>query len=382
MASTLKYLTKPGRILIHPSSSPLRVVCRNMCQSHEDVILESTKTVGVMMLNRPQYLNALNLSMVNKILAALNDWQETKAVVIMRALGQRAFCAGGDVKKVAEAAYIGDYNYGDEFFYREYKMNNLIGNLKIPYVTFMDGITMGGGVGLAIHSNYRVATENTLFAMPECRIGFFPDVGSSYVLPRMTGYLGLYLGLTGQRLKGPCVYHAGIATHYVESKNLHKLEQELLLCSGHKDVKDTLDCFHKQTDEGKFILKPHLGMIDAVFCENEVEMIMTKLNMYREDSEWVQCVMKTLYDQCPTSLKVTTKAFYKGMTMNLDQCLNMELQMAKYAIRQPDFYEGIRAQLISKDNNPKFSPATIPEVTDEMVDAFFEDCTCTKYGKI
>lgn len=255
-------------------------------------------------------------------------------------MGDRAFCAGGDVKKIAQSAKVGEYQVGDEFFFREYKMNNAIGRLSIPYVTLMDGITMGGGVGLAIHSNYRVATENTVFAMPETKIGFFPDVGASYFLPRMTGLLGLYLGLTGQQLKGPCVYHAGVASHYVESKMLPKLEKELLTCSGHSDVKKVLDCYHKQTDVNKFVLKPYLQIIDNAFMEPNVEGIIQKLTTNFPDDDWVNNVVATLRKVCPTSLKVAQKAFYRGMHQNLSQCLNMELQMAKYAIRQNNFYEG------------------------------------------
>lgn len=163
------------------------------------VLAEEINDKGVLTLNRPKSLNALNFEMVQKVYEVLIKWQDTKSLVIVKGAGEKAFCAGGDVKGLVEA---GDVDAGKKFFRNEYISNHLIGTYKIPYVALIDGVTMGGGVGISIHGKYRIATERTLFAMPETAIGLFPDVGGSYFLPRLQGKLGLYLGLTGFRLKG------------------------------------------------------------------------------------------------------------------------------------------------------------------------------------
>merc|ERR1712137_794272 len=201
-------------------------------ESQNEVLLETLGNKCLITLNRPKALNALNLNMIRQITPALKKWQaEEKVLVLIKGTGGKAFCAGGDVRTIVESRHDPNSTLAQDFFSEEYQLNYLISTLEIPYIALIDGITMGGGVGLSVHCHYRVATERTLFAMPETAIGFFPDVGGTYFLPKLKGKLGLFLGLTGYRLKGADVYHAGIATHALNSTNLGEIEQELLASS-------------------------------------------------------------------------------------------------------------------------------------------------------
>ena len=242
--------------------------------STQDVIFESINNAGVMTLNRPKALNALDLSMVSKIVPTLNRWRSEKSLVIVKGSGGKAFCAGGDVRAVVEAGRRGD-RLGHDFFRTEYTMNGLIGEYSIPYVSLLDGIVMGGGVGISIHGSYRVATEKSLFAMPETAIGLFPDVGGSYVLPRLEGKLGYYLALTGYRLKGVDVTRAGIATHYCESGKINDLEKELLTCGNHSSVKGVLGRFSSE-EKTEFSLKPVVDKINTCFAGETMEGIIER----------------------------------------------------------------------------------------------------------
>nr|CAI5851417.1 unnamed protein product [Callosobruchus analis] len=219
---------------------------RKMSTDADDVLFKEIKDKGIIILNRPKALNSLNLSMVKKLHPVLMDWESKKTLVLVKGAGDKAFCAGGDVKAVISAGLKGDKNLGYEFFKHEYATNGLIGRYKIPYIAFIDGIVMGGGVGLSVHGRYRVATEKTLFAMPETQIGLFPDVGGSYFLPRLPGRLGAFLALTGQRLKGSDVVKVGVATHLCDSKQLAELEEQLMNCSNESDIEAVLNKFNKK----------------------------------------------------------------------------------------------------------------------------------------
>lgn len=236
----------------------------------------------MIILNRPKALNAINLEMIRKIYKHLIKCETTKSLVIIKGTGEKSFCAGGDVRAVVEA---GASEESKCFFRVEYTTNALIGNYKIPYIALIDGITMGGGVGLSVHGKYRVATERTLFAMPETAIGLFPDVGGSYFLPRLTGKLGLYLGLTGHRLKGEDVLKAGIATHYCESSKLNELETELLNCPDADEVPDIL-CKFDMSSNKEFSLAPLMDKINKYFSAACVEEIFE--NLKADGSDWAK----------------------------------------------------------------------------------------------
>ncbi|XP_049939376.1 3-hydroxyisobutyryl-CoA hydrolase, mitochondrial isoform X1 [Schistocerca serialis cubense] len=339
--------------------------------SENDVIIESVNDKGVITLNRPKALNALNLSMIRKIFPTMKNWEKEKSLVIMKGTGEKAFCAGGDVRAVTEAGIKGT-NLGRDFFREEYTLNSLIGTYHIPYVAFIDGITMGGGVGLSVHGHFRVATERTLFAMPETAIGLFPDVGGSYFLPRLGGKLGLYLALTGYRLKGLDVLKAGIATHFCDSGKLVDLLDSLLKCPGTQNaVEEVLNKFSKSSTSktSEFSLTPYMSIIDSCFSAPTVEEILERLRA--EGSEWSLKTIETLNNMSPTSLKVTKKQLEEGEGKSLLDCLKMEYRLAVHACEGHDFYEGVKALLIDKGRKPNWKPSTLSEVTDEFVDAQF-----------
>ncbi|CAG9863680.1 unnamed protein product [Phyllotreta striolata] len=336
----------------------------------DDVILKEQCKAGIIVLNRPKALNALNLSMIEKILPSLKQWECDKSLVIVKGAGEKAFCAGGDVKTVILEGMAGRREVGFEFFKKEYFMNGLIGCYKIPYIAIIDGIVMGGGVGLSVHGKYRVATERTLFAMPETQIGFFPDVGGSYFLSRLQGKLGWYLALTGQRLKGADVLHAGIATHLVNSCDLKEVEAALVECSCDADVKTALDAFSKK-DLPDFSLQPHMAKINCIFGSDKVEDILSGLEC--DDSKWAKETKDLLNKMSPTSLKVAMKQLDLGKRYNLQDCLKMEYSMSVNFLKNKDFYEGVRALLIDKDQKPAWDPPKIEDVTEQIVNGYFTD---------
>uniref|UniRef100_A0A3P9IZ78 3-hydroxyisobutyryl-CoA hydrolase n=1 Tax=Oryzias latipes TaxID=8090 RepID=A0A3P9IZ78_ORYLA len=263
----LKSLTSACRLR---SIHRLQRIQAHMMSSHgePEVLLDKVGRAGVITMNRPKVLNALNLTMIRQILPQLKKWENDAEtdIVIIKGAGGKAFCAGGDIRAVTEAGKVGD-SLAQDFFREEYTLNNTIGSFKKPYIAFIGGITMGGGVGLSVHGRFRVATEKTLFAMPETAIGLFPDVGGGYFLPRLQGKLGLFLALTGFRLKGRDVQRAGVATHFVESVKIPDLENELvdLKSSSDAEVTKVLDSYQNQSsmDSDKpFVLDKHLHNID------------------------------------------------------------------------------------------------------------------------
>lgn len=347
----------------------------------DDVIFEEKGDKGLIILNRPKALNSLNHSMTKKLLPVLQQWESSKKVVVIKGAGEKAFCAGGDVKVIAMAlSEPGGEKVGREFFYDEYTLDHVIGTYKKPYVALISGIVMGGGVGLSVHGKYRVATETTLFAMPETAIGLFPDVGGSYFLPRLYGKLGLYLGLTGHRLKGLDVKLAGIATHFVSSSRLPELTDSLL-APGDVDVAKILDKFDEQKLSDEFSLAKHLKQIDNCFSGDTVEEIINRLK--KDNSEWAQGVIETLGKMSPTSLKVAHKSINQGKNQSLAECLKMEYNLDyNMVLKNSDFQEGIRALLIDKDQKPVWNPKTLADVTDEYVNSKFSPIPADKQLKL
>lgn len=340
--------------------------------TNKEVLFDEIRNKGVITLNRPKSLNALNLNMVKQIYPKLKEWEENPetSVIIIKGSGEKAFCAGGDIL----SATSGGTDAGAEFFNNEYQLNHAIGTCLVPYIAFIDGIVMGGGFGLSVHGQFRVATERTLFAMPETAIGLFPDVGGSYVLPRIGNSLGLYLALTGYRLKGRDVYKAGIATHMVDSHNLPKLESELLALESPttQDIMDLLRRYHLECQTGRekdFILKDSLDDINRTFCAPTMEDIFK--NLEKEGTDWAKEQLGRMKKMSPTSLKITLRQLREGATLDLPSCLVMESRIARGCLRHHDFYEGVRAVLVDKDHSPKWKPDTLEGVTDEMVDDHF-----------
>ncbi|XP_036242256.1 3-hydroxyisobutyryl-CoA hydrolase, mitochondrial isoform X2 [Molothrus ater] len=344
--------------------------------SAAEVLLEKKGGAGIITLNRPKALNALNLPMIQKIYPQIKTWEQDPEtfLIIIKGTGGKAFCAGGDIRAITEAGKVGDKLIQD-FFIGEYRLNNAIGTCKKPYVALIDGITMGGGVGVSVHGHFRVATEKTVFAMPETAIGLFPDVGGGYFLPRLSGKIGYYLALTGCRLKGRDVLKAGIATHFVESEKLPALEKDLIaLKSPSKEkIADLLNSYHMKCtidQEKEFSLDEHMEKINSLFSANSMEEIVKKLK--QDGSPFAMKQLETINKMSPTSLKLTLRQLREGASMSLQEVLRMEYRLSQACMKGHDFYEGVRAVLIDKDQSPKWKPAALEEVSDEFVDNCFK----------
>ncbi|XP_024053524.2 3-hydroxyisobutyryl-CoA hydrolase, mitochondrial isoform X1 [Terrapene carolina triunguis] len=344
--------------------------------SAAEVLLEKRGCAGVITMNRPKALNALNLPMIRQIYPQLKTWEKDPEtfLIIIKGTGGKAFCAGGDIRAITDAGKVGD-RLAQDFFREEYILNNAVGTCQKPYVALIDGITMGGGVGLSVHGHFRVATEKTLFAMPETAIGLFPDVGGGYFLPRLPGKIGYYLALTGFRLKGRDLQKAGIATHFVESEKLPALEEDLIALKSpsKENVADVLNSYHmkcKIDQEKQFVLDEHMDKINSLFSANSMEEIIQ--NLKQDGSPFALKQLETINKMSPTSLKMTLRQLREGASMNLQDVLTMEYRLSQACMSGHDFYEGVRAVLIDKDQVPKWKPATLEEVTDEFVDNCFK----------
>ncbi len=332
-----------------------------------EVVFSRDGALGRILLNRPQALNALTLEMCHAIEARLRAWavDPSIAAVAVRGAGDRAFCAGGDIRRLAEAAKAGeDYPY--RFWRDEYRLNALIKHYPKPYVAIIDGIAMGGGVGLSVHGSHRVATERAVFAMPETGIGFFPDVGASYVLPRCPGEIGLYLGLTGCRLKAADMVYAGLATHAVRRARLGEVEAALVARPGNPD--EALARFAEEP--GPAPLADDRAEIDRLFAHDTLPAVMTALA--ESGSPFGERTRALLAEKSPTSLALAFRAIRAGAGLAFDDCLRMEWRIASRApTHLPDFHEGVRAVIIDKDNRPRWSPADLGAVDPAAIDAFF-----------
>jgi len=338
----------------------------------EDIQFERQGAVGLVTLNRPKALNALTLPMIRAYDPQLIEWATDPQVgaVVMQGAGDRAFCAGGDIRAIYDAGRGSDAAIHRDFFREEYILNRRIHRLAKPHVALLDGITMGGGVGLSVHGSHRVATERTLFAMPETGIGLFPDVGGSYFLPRCPGEIGMYLALTGHRLKAADMVYAGIATHHVPSARLAELKAALASCdpaAGRAGVDAALAAV--AADPGEPALAQRRATIDRCFAQPAVEGIIEALA--GEPTEWAEATRATLLKMSPTSLKVTYRQIRLGGTLDFEACMIMEYRMIQRFMQGHDFFEGVRAALVDKDQKPRWQPASLAEVGAADVDAYF-----------
>uniref|UniRef100_A0A1I7Z4E1 3-hydroxyisobutyryl-CoA hydrolase, mitochondrial n=1 Tax=Steinernema glaseri TaxID=37863 RepID=A0A1I7Z4E1_9BILA len=341
----------------------------------EELLVSAVKSKRVVTLNRPKALNALNLNMIRSLYPRLQEWNDDKRVsmVIVKGSGEKAFCAGGDVLAVTRSAKANDGStIHRDFFREEYHLNHLIGTCSKPYVALIDGITMGGGCGLSVNGRFRVATERTMLAMPETALGLFPDVGGSYFLSRLKSNLGMYLALTGYRLQGADVYHAGLATHIVNSEDLAKVEQALLDLPSEQITDRKVDQLLKEfrpSDVKPFSLSEEISHIESLFDGKTLEEILKKLS--DDGSEWAQKQLKILSKMSPTSMKVTFRQLKEGLMLSYPNVFTMEYRLTQRFVEDHDFHEGCRAILVDKDRNPKWNPAKVEDVTEEKVDWYF-----------
>jgi enoyl-CoA hydratase len=339
---------------------------------NDDILFRETAGIAFITLNRPDVLNALSCEMCAALHEKLNQWSQDDTIkaVIINGSGGKAFCAGGDVRTIVEQGHE-DNKMARDFFSIEYKMNAALYHFKKPFISLLDGITMGGGVGVAIHGSHRIVTEKTLFAMPESAIGLIPDVGGSYFLPRLPGAIGKYLGLTGARLRGADVLYAGIGTAYISSEKLEDLVSMLMEedISSDQDVDAIVARF--ADDPGEAPLDEFRDLIDAAFSETNAEDIMDHLSDI--DHDWARETLAVMGKMSPISLKVITEQLNRGAKLEFDDCMLMEyrivMAISSYA---SDFFEGVRAVLIDKDHAPNWLPATMSEVSNAMVLAHFD----------
>lgn len=343
----------------------------------QDVLFEARDGVGFITLNRPKALNALTLAMIRAIGPQLAAWQEDAGIraVVIRGAGERAFCAGGDVRAVWQAGRDGD-PLTEDFFREEYRLNRLIHRFAKPYVALIDGVTIGGGVGLSVHGSHRVAGDRTLLAMPEVGIGLFPDVGGSYFLPRLPDRLGLFLALTGWRLNAADAILCGLATDYVPSDRIPGLAEALAEVDWNSDgapledealVDRAIDRFKAAPAVSE--LAAHRALIRHCFSAGSIEGILAALDAAGDD--WAAKVAKIIRRQSPTSLKVTFAQIEQGASLDFDAAMVQEYRLSQAFMAGKDFYEGIRAVLVDKDNRPQWSPPDLAGVTSAAVESHF-----------
>lgn len=340
---------------------------------HEDeVIFQEKKNWGIVKLNRPKALNALNLNMVRMLFAGLKQWETLPEIkgVIIKGEG-RAFCAGGDIKELLGAVENSSALIKD-FFRDEYMLNRQIHLYPKVYVACLDGIVMGGGAGLSIHGAYRIVTERTVFAMPETGIGFFPDVGASYFLSRLPGETGMFLGLTGTRIGAGDMVYLGLGTHYVPSEKIGELENALLNCKLHeavcREVEPIINEFAKKPPDADLV--QYREVIDRCFGKDSVEGIIMALS--NEDNPWALKVLEELRKKSPTSLKVTYRLIREGKNLDFDSSLRLEYRLSQRMVRHKDYYEGVYAIVVDKTHTPMWEPNSLEKVSDDFIESFFE----------
>lgn len=329
------------------------------------VLAEVSGGIGRLVLNRPRALNALDRGMVDAIGAALSAWAEDPAVrlVTIEGAGGRAFCAGGDVRAVRALVQEGRGAEIEAFFVAEYGVNRMIAEYPKPYVALIDGISMGGGMGLSIHGSHRVVTEHATMAMPETAIGLFPDIGATYFLPRLPRATGMYLALTGARVSPGDAIHTGLATHFVPRAALESLKAGL--------VREGIAAVaHHAAPPPESLLAAERPAIDRCFGAGSVAGILAALEA--EGTSWAKATLATLAAMSPTSLCVSFAALRRGAGMSLAECLAMELRLTRGTTRHPDFSEGVRAQVVDKTRDPRWSPASVAEVDPGDIAALFE----------
>lgn len=344
-----------------------------MLVSEAETLVEAADGLGRIVLNRPKVLNAISPAQFAELDVTLARWAEDDAVkvVTIEGAGERAFCAGGDIRAVYVGWKRGEHAANRDIFRREYRLDRRIAHYGKPYVALIDGIVMGGGAGVSVNGRFRVATERTQFAMPETGIGFFPDVGATHFLGRCPGRINLYLGLTGTRLGPADALWAGLATHFVPSTDLAALRVALAAAASSADpagaVPDVLARFHR--DPGPAPLAERAAAIDRCFAAPSVRDIVSEL--VADGGAWAWDAMEAIADKSPTSLAVTLVQLREGQGLAFDDAIRREYRLACRFLAARDLYEGIRALVVDKDRAPRWGPETLAEVDEATVAEYF-----------
>lgn len=342
--------------------------------SDTETIIAIDGGLGGILLNRPKVLNALSAAQYHTLTDCLSRWEgdDRVTLVLVEGAGERAFCAGGDIRMVFDAHGRGDHAFNRAIFRAEYRLNRRIHHYPKPYVALLDGIVMGGGAGISVNGRWRVATERTQFAMPETGIGFFPDVGATHFLGRCPGRVGLYLGLSGARLGPADSLWAGIATHFVPADQLEALRAALRAAAAAADPAAAADAvlrrFHR--DPGPGPLGKRHEAIDRCFGGDSLDDILAALRA--EKTDWAWDTVDALAARSPTSLAVTFRQLSEGRELAFDDAIRREFRLACRFLAGRDLYEGIRAQVVDKDRRPLWSPASLAELDEIIVAGYFD----------
>lgn len=336
-----------------------------MSMEQNDVLFRCEGAIGRITLNRSKALNALTEDMCAAMHERLRDWAVDSAVhaVVIDAAPGKAFCAGGDVRAVYDAGRKGDSSVMS-FFRTEYPMNATIRRFSKPYIALIDGLAMGGGCGVSMHGSHRVASENAVFAMPETAIGLFPDIGATFFLNRLPGGIGMYLALTGVRIGVADAVYCGLATHFVSSRDHARLLSRVTQGEAPDPILEKLS----GSPTGIAEMATHRAAIDRAFAASSIEEVLARLE---NEGEWGRETASLLKTRSPTSLKVAFRQMREGARLDFESCQRMEYRIMARMMEGPDFYEGVRAALIDKDQKPRWMPDRLDKVTDGDIDRYF-----------
>lgn len=340
------------------------------------VLAEVRNRIGHLTLNRPTGLNALTLEMVRLLQGHLDNWAADSEIeaIVLRGTGDRAFCAGGDIRTLYDQHMAGDPQAINTFFAEEYALDQCIHAFPKPILVLMDGFVLGGGMGLAQGASLRIVTERAKLGMPETGIGYFPDVGGSYFLPRLPGEMGLYLGITGAQVKAADALHLGLADQYIASERLAELDPRLDAIDWQSETLEQAlsQLLSKDLPPAELVaLQP---AIDLHFAQPTLTSIRQSLleEIRPEFTEWAQTTVKLMDSRSPLAMAVTLELLRRGRTMSLAECFAMELHLDRQWFNDGDIAEGVRALLVDKDKQPRWNPPTIGQLRPARVNAFFE----------
>ena len=334
----------------------------------DEILFEIRGKAGFVTLNRPKALNALSHDMVTALEKQLTLWASDPVVahIVVKGAGEKAFCAGGDIRSIYDARQAGKVEGLSTFFREEYTLNAQIKAFPKPYIALIDGIVMGGGVGISVHGSHRVGTERMLFSMPETAIGFFPDVGGTYFLSRMPKKTGVYCALSAGRLKQGDALATGVLTHAVNSADLESLEKALETAD---DIDAVLERFQINAEAGP--LKQNEAAIEMAFSAGSVEDILERLDA--SNNEFAQKTAKSLRQKSPTSVMIAFEQMQRGGNLTFNDCMKLEYRIVSRILQADDFFEGIRAVLVDKDQTPNWRPSHIGQVDSADLASYFEE---------
>ena len=342
------------------------------------VLFDEKNQVGLITLNAPESLNSLNMEMCRTMAAQLEKWSKSEQItcLLIESSQKKAFCAGGDVVSLYQSMKEGG-SYHQDFFYHEYRLDQMIHHFPKPIVVLGNGIVMGGGIGIMNGASHRVVTETTKMAMPEMTIGFFPDVGGSYFLGRMPGNLGLFLALTGARFNGTDALYLEMADSFITSHRLENLKKNLFQSkftkNAHQEVGEALEAFAKDSEDDRPPpqIEPKKEIINELVEGANILEIKRKMEKTKTNHQWIQRSIATFLSGSPTSMAVIFEQIKRGKGKTLAEAFTMEENMARQFGKSHDFSEGVRSLLIEKDNHPSWKPAKLKDVTCEIVESYF-----------